>query len=103
MKSPDEKDQSQIEIMATKSQIKEFKENNFVWKDMVNEINVWLEAFEGEKMSIVDDAAENNPSTASVLLHLGDLNGRAKAIKYMMSLPDLFLSILEEKKDDSSR
>jgi len=90
-----------IEVMSSKRQINNLKKNNLVWRDIQNELEVWLDAFEKERSNIVDDAANDNPSTASVLLHLGDLNGRAKAVKYMLSLPDLFLSILEDKKDDS--
>ena len=59
--------------------------------------------FENELKSIVDDAADNNPSTASVLLHMGDLNGRVKAVEYMKSIPDIFLNILEDKKDDGRK
>ena len=51
-------------------------------------------------MSVVDDAADSNPSTASVLLHMGDLNGRQKAVDYMLSLPDIFLQLLEAKKEN---
>ena len=94
-------DQSLIEIMSSKRQIKEFKKDNLVWRDMQNELTIWLDAFEREKGNIVDDAANNNPSTASVLLHLGDLNGRVKTVKYILSLPDLFLSILKDKEDDT--
>ena len=63
----------------------------------------WKEGFRREQDSIVDEAATTNPSTASVLFHMGDLNGRIKAVDYMLSLPDLFLSILEDKKNDSGR
>jgi hypothetical protein len=35
-------------------------------------------------------------------MHLGDLNGRKKAIKYVLTLPQLFLNILEEKENESS-
>lgn len=91
----------EIIIKATKNQIEEFK-SSMIWIDFIEELNSWKEGFKREMDSIVDDAGSNNPSTASVLLHMGDLNGRIKAVNYMLSLPDIFLQILEDKKDDSS-
>ena len=89
----------QIEIRTTRGQIEEFKES-ILWADIVEELNSWKRGFELECGSIVDDAAENNPSTASVLLHLGDINGRVKAVDYILSIPDIFLGILDAKKED---
>lgn len=96
------KDESHIEVLSTKGQLEDFMENNFVWKDIQRELIIWLDGFKKEKDGIVDDAAESNPSTAAVLMHLGDLNGREKAIKYVLTLPQLFLNILEEKENESS-
>jgi len=31
-------------------------------------------------------------------LHMGDLNGRQKAVDYMLSLLDVFIDILESRK-----
>jgi hypothetical protein len=95
-------DKSHIGVLSTKGQLEDFMENNFVWKDIQRELIIWLEGFEKEKDGIVDDAADSNPSTAAVLMHLGDLNGRKKAIKYVLTLPQLFLNILEEKENESS-
>lgn len=86
-----------ITINATKDQILEFKES-ILWKDIVNELESWLLGFKQEQDAIVDDAAANNPSTAAVLLHLGDINGRQKAVNYMIGILDVFLSIKEEQK-----
>jgi len=85
-----------IEIKSTKSQLEDFKES-IIWYDLVKELEAWKKGFETELKSIVDDAASSNPSTASVLLHLGDLNGRIKAVDYLLSLPDVFISLLEDK------
>ena len=85
-----------IEIKSTKSQLEDFKES-IIWYDLVKELEAWKKGFETELKSIVDDAASSNPSTASVLLHLGDLNGRIKAVDYLVSLPDVFISLLEDK------
>lgn len=95
-----ELDRSKIEVMSSKRQLENFKKS-FIWKDIVNELSVWQEGFGIEMANIVDDAEGNNPSTASVLLHMGDLNGRIKAVQYILNLPDLFLHILEERKDVS--
>lgn len=86
-----------INIRATKDQIIDLKES-ILWADITAELEVWKQGFNDEMMSIVDNAADTNPSTAAVLLHMGDLNGRQKAVDYLLSLPDVFLQILEDKK-----
>ena len=86
-----------INIRATKDQILDLKES-VLWADIVNELAIWKQGFNDEMMPIVDNAADTNPSTASVLLHMGDLNGRQKAVDYLLSLPDVFLQILEDRK-----
>ena len=93
-----------VTIKSTKQQILEFKES-FIWQDIVDELVDWKEGFNKEMQSIVDDAAIENPSTASILLHMGDLNGRQKAVDYMLGILDMFLSILEskEQENDSGR
>ncbi len=88
-----------IQVRATKESIEEFKKS-ILWADIVEELKSWKKGFNGEMLSIVDDAAGTNPSTASVLLHMGDLNGRQKAVDYMLSLPDVFLSLIEEEKEE---
>jgi len=95
---------NEIVVRATKEQINEFKES-LLWQDIVNELMSWKEGFNREMQSIVDDAATENPSTASVLLYMGDLNGRQKAVDYMINILDMFLSILEskEQENDSGR
>lgn len=89
-----------MEVNATKEQIKTLKES-VIWTDMIRELEFWKEGFDHEMGSIVDKARDENPSTASVLLHMGDINGRKKAVDYMINLPDVLLSILEDKIDDS--
>ena len=91
-----------IQIRVTKDAIEEFK-SSVLWADIVEELKAWKEGFNREQLSIVDDAEANNPSTASVLLHMGDLNGRQKAVDYFLSLPDVFLGILEEKKEEEKK
>lgn len=91
-----------IEIYSTKGQLEEFKES-VIWKDIARELESWLQGFEIERDAIVDDAEKENPSTASVLLHLGDLNGRKKAVNYVLGIPDLFISILIDKAEEKSK
>jgi len=88
----------QIRIRATRDQLEDFK-SSILWADITEELKSWKEGFNREMQSIVDDAEGSNPSTASVLLHMGDLNGRQKAVDYFLSLPDVFLGLLEDKKD----
>jgi predicted TIM-barrel fold metal-dependent hydrolase len=88
-----------VKVNATKIQIEEFK-SSILWNDISNELNRWKEGFNLEMLSIVDSAADDNPSTASVLLHMGDLNGRQKAVDYFLELLNVFLSILEDKKNE---
>ena len=90
----------QMEIYSTKLQLKRFKKS-VQWLDMKRELEIWARGFDIESKGIVDDAEATNPSTASVLLHMGDLNGRVKAINYVLALPDVFLNMLKEKKDDA--
>jgi len=85
-----------MEIRATRDQIEEFKES-ILWADMLADLKEWKEGMQQESDSIVDDAADNNPSTASVLLHIGDINGRKKAIFYIEGMLDMFLNMLEDK------
>ena len=88
----------EIKIYATRDQIKDFKDS-VLWKDIKRELRSWKKGFDMELKGMVDDIADNqNISTASILTHLGDLNGRVKAIDYLLSVPDIFLQILEEKK-----
>lgn len=85
-----------IEVNATRDQLEDFKES-VLWADIVRELEAWQRGFNEEMMSIVDEAAGNNPSTAAVLLHMGDLNGRQKAVDSFLSIPDVFLQYIEEK------
>lgn len=87
-----------IEIYATKDQLEGFKES-VIWNDISRELTSWKEGFEMELRTMVDDAAETNPSTANFLLHMGDLNGRIKAVDYMLSILDVFIQIKDVEKD----
>ena len=89
----------EMRVRVSKEAVEEFKES-ILWADMVEELKSWKEGFNREMLSIVDDAEGNNPSTASVLLHMGDLNGRQKAVDYFLSLPDVFIDLISTEKED---
>lgn len=89
----------ELKVNASKDQIEDFKES-ILWNDITRELNSWKEGFNIEMLSIVNDAEDKNPSTASVLLHMGDLNGRQKAVDYVIGILDVFIDILETQKED---
>lgn len=86
-----------IKVRATVGDIEEFKES-IVWLDILRELEAWRTGFEIERSAIVDNAQSDNPSTASVLMHLGDINGRMKAVDYLKMIPDIFIQMLKEEK-----
>ena len=90
----------QVEVYSSKGDLREFKKS-VIWKDIRRELASWKKGFRMERDGIVDDAESKNPSTASVLLHMGDINGRTKAVDYMLSIPDIFIQILEGQENDS--
>ena len=90
---------NQVTVNATRDQIEEFI-SSMLWKDMRRELLMWKKGFNQETDNIVDEAKENNPSTAAILLHLGDINGRKKAVNYLLGMLDVFLSEFEAKKED---
>ena len=88
-----------MEVRATRDQIEEFL-NSILWKDIKRELGYWKKGFSGEMMGIVSSAEAENPSTAAVLMHMGDINGRIKAVDYLLELPKVFLQILEDEAID---
>ena len=90
----------EVRVRVTKGDIEEFKKS-ILWKDMRRELMAWKKGFNAELGSIVDNAATTNPSSATVLMHIGDINGRMKTVDYMLSLPDVFIGILESEESKS--
>jgi len=91
-------DLDDMKLGSTKFDLMTFK-RSVVWYDIKSELQTWKEGFEVELRSIVDRASTDNPSTASVLLHMGDLNGRIKAVDYLLAMPDVFLQMVEEEQE----
>lgn len=90
------------ELFSTKGDIKKFKDS-FIWRDFINTLSEWDEGLDIEQQGITDAAIEENATSAKVLLHTGDINGRRKAIRYFLSIPDIIIEALEDIKDDSKR
>ena len=91
-----------MEIRATRIQVEDFLES-ILWKDIKHELLMWRKGFKQEMETIVESAANENPSTASVLLHMGDINGRLKAVDYVLEIPNIFIQLLDEKADEKNR
>jgi hypothetical protein len=91
----------ELKVRVTKGDIEEFKQS-ILWKDIKRELLAWKKGFDIEMKSIVDNSATTNPTTATVLMHLGDINGRMKAVDYMLSIPDVFIQVLESEGRKSS-
>ena len=93
-------------IKATKAQIEEFKES-LLWQDFQEELLelgrlAQLEYDVVGESHIDDEGHKIIPNSSETLIHLGDIKGRRKAVKFFLSLPDILLQILEDK-DDSRR
>jgi hypothetical protein len=88
-------------VRATKDQIEEFK-NSIVWKDIKRELLIWKKLCTQEYSQIVETSISSGDAS-NVLLHIGDVHGREKSIDYLISLPNIFLQILEDKKNDTER
>ena len=86
----------EVTINATLDQIEELKKS-IIWGDITRELTAWKTGFNTEMLSIVDDAEDKNSSTATVLLHMGDLNGRQKAVDYVLSILDVFSDLKKEE------
>ena len=95
-------DKQEVVITATKDQINEFK-GSLLWADIKRELKSWLERFAGQKGDTIDLCIEGEITGSSALTGLADIRGREKAIDYILEMPDVFLSILEDKKDESRR
>lgn len=90
---------TELIVRATRDQIIEFT-HSVLWKDMKRELGKWKTGFKKEFLSITETIAETNPNTPAVLVQIGDINGRIKAVDYIISLPDIFLQILEDQKTE---
>ena len=89
----------EVEVYSTMAQVEDFI-SSVLWADMQRELLKWKKNFANEAIDMTDIASDNNLSTAAVLMHLGDLGGRSKAVDFMLALPNVLLQILKDKKED---
>ena len=90
------KEEQEVIVNATKDQIEEFKKS-ILWKDIKCELIMWKDGCKDEYGQTVGDSIT---SGANILTHLGDIHGREMTIDYLLSLPDVFLQILEDKDEN---
>lgn len=94
-------------IRATRNQIEEFR-SSMLWKDIVDELNN-LDRRAQLEYDLVGEPHKNDdgllviPNTSDVLIHLGDIKGRRKAVQYFLQILDVFETILEEQANDAKR
>ena len=92
------------ELKSTKSEIEKFKES-FLWMDIKDELDELTERSQleydlvGESV-INDEGVRVTPTTAEVLIHLGEIKGRKKSVNYFLNILDIFLQILEDQTED---
>lgn len=89
----------EVEVRATKLQIEEFKDS-ILWEDIKNELEQWKLVAQGEYSQVVGNIISGDSDIENSDMHLGSLYGRERTIDYLLSIPDIFLQILEEKKDE---
>ncbi len=95
-------DDMEVRIHATKIQIEDFKDS-LLWQDIKRELKVWQTAAGQEYGQVIGNVIAGNSEIENSDMHLGSLYGREKTVEFLLSLPDMFLQILEEKKDESRR
>ena len=91
------KEEQDVIVNATKDQIEEFKKS-ILWKDFRRELEMWKDGCKDEYSLTVGDSIT---SGKDILTHLGDIHGREMTIDYLLSLPDVFLQILEDKDENN--
>ena len=80
------------EVLSTLESLKEFKES-IIWKDITEELIEWRDGFKEELLSIPSSIADNPVmSSAHVLTHMGDVNGRIMAIEYVLLIVDTLIN-----------
>lgn len=92
----------EVKVRATKLQIEELK-GSVLWSDIENELNKWKFAAQDEYSRVVGNIISGESGIENSDMHLGSLYGREMTIDYLLSIPDIFLQILEDKRDDSNR
>lgn len=94
-------------IRTTQSEIGAFKEST-LWLDMKAELEDLSQRAQLEYDIVGEHHTDDEgykivPNSSETLIHLGDIKGRRKAVSYFLNILDIFLQILEDKKNDSER
>ena len=89
----------EMKINSTESQLEDFLES-VIWGDLKREVQAWMKGFEVEMQGLVGTIARENPSTANVLTHLGNIDGRIQAAKYFLVLPNVLLDAVRMDKEE---
>jgi len=92
----------EVRINATKAQIEDLK-SSILWQDIQRELDFWAEGLAHEKESLPEKIVKENLSSAASLILYVSVDERKAAINYFKRILDVFLDMLEEKKDDSER
>jgi len=92
-------DLEELKVLSARGDFEAFKES-MVWADIKHELESWRTGFERELGSLVDNYAGNNPTSATILMHLGNINGRIKAVDYFLQLPDILMEMTEMQKQE---
>ncbi len=91
-------EEMEVDINSTKSQIEEFKDS-LIWQDIKRELKIWQRAAGQEYAQVIGNIIAGDDEVKNSDMHLGSLYGREKTIDFLLSLPDIFLQTLEDKKD----
>ena len=94
-------------VRATKEQLEEFKES-LIWQDIKDELTEQYKRA-GIEYELVGETRTDDegraivPNSSDTLIHLGDIKGRRKSVRYFLSIPDILISILEEEQENDSK
>lgn len=92
----------EVKVRATKLQIEEFKES-ILWEDIENELEQWKSAAQGEYSQVISNIISGGSGIENSDMHLGSLFGREMTIDYLLSIPDIFIQVLEERKEEKEK
>ena len=95
-------DAMEVTINATKDQVNDLK-GSILWSDIVNELSKWKLAAQDEYSQVIGNVISGESGIENSDMHLGSLYGREMTIDYLLSIPDIFLQILEDKEDEPGR
>ena len=86
---------------ATRAQLEDFKES-FIWEDIKEEL-IHLYKQSGLEYDSVGEPPIEPGKDVNPLIHLGEIKGHRKAVRYFLDIPDILIKLLEDEEDDSER